>query len=171
MADRLWRRALPIDALRNALSYDAETGELRWKVHRSSNARAGQIAGCHSGRGYLVVAFEGHTYFAHRVAWALHYGDCPEHIDHINGDGTDNRIANLRRCSQTTNNQNMKPRKGASRFKGVTRWNNRGCAYWRARIVVDGREQSLGYFKTEDEAAAAYRDAAARHFGEFARAA
>lgn len=40
---------------------------------------------------------------------------------------------------------------------------------WQARITVNGREISLGYFKTIEEAATAYTQGAKRFFGEYAR--
>jgi hypothetical protein len=44
---------------------------------------------------------------AHRVAWALHYNKWPQHtIDHINRDGTDNRLENIRDVPQCVNNSN-----------------------------------------------------------------
>jgi hypothetical protein len=42
-------------------------------------------------------------------------------------------------------------------------------ARWRAQILVDGRETHLGYHDDEVQAARAYNEAAAKHFGEYAR--
>lgn len=89
-------------------------------------------------------------------------------VDHINGDGLDNRRANLRPATNAENNRNRKKRRdNASGFKGVT-W-HRHSGLWRARIVVDWRERSLGYYTTPEAAALAYDDAARLDFGEFAR--
>lgn len=167
---RKWRAELPVQALREAFAYDPETGNLVRKTKKGPFL-PGTVAGALNGRGYITVGFDFEQYLAHRIVWALHYDTVPEHLDHINGNGLDNRIENLRECTQTTNNQNMKTRsrKMSSQFKGVTRFNQRGYEYWRARIVVDKREISLGYFKTEQEAKAAYDKAAQERFGEFAR--
>jgi hypothetical protein len=43
------------------------------------------------------------------------------------------------------------------------------CGQWRAQIKVCGRQQHLGYFVIERDAAEAYNRAAADAFGEFAR--
>lgn len=89
---------------------------------------------------------------------------CSARIDHVDGDGLNNRRANLRHATHRQNMRNKrKLRKAASAFKGVT-WSRR----WRARIVTDAGRQHLGYFATEQAAACAYDRAARAHFGEFA---
>lgn len=89
-------------------------------------------------------------------------------VDHINGNTLDNRRENLRACTPSQNSMNTRARKGCrSRFKGVcwrTDW--RG---WKARITAGGKVHHLGLFKTEEEAARAYNDAARRLHGQFAR--
>lgn len=89
-----------------------------------------------------------------------------EIVDHINGDTFDNRKANLRICSQSQNMQNSTRRRdNVSGYKGVHP-NGRN---WAAQIKVDGKQIYLGTFKTKEEAARVYNEAAAKHFGEFAR--
>lgn len=86
--------------------------------------------------------------------------------DHRNGDGLDNRRANLREATQRQNVCNQRRQVGASGFKGAT-WFER-LSSWKAQITSQGRNYHLGYFSTADEAARAY-DAAARELhGEFA---
>ncbi len=89
-------------------------------------------------------------------------------VDHENGDGLDNRRANLRVCDHRQNRRNhQRPRKGgASRFHGVGWWKR--DQKWRAKISVDGRTIHLGYFADEEDAARAYDQAAREHFGEYA---
>jgi len=86
-------------------------------------------------------------------------------VDHINGDGLDNRRANLRVATQSQNLQNAKRRANRSGFKGVQRSRVR----WVARIKVAGRSQHLGCFDLVEDAARAYNRAALEHFGQFAR--
>lgn len=88
-------------------------------------------------------------------------------VDHANGNGLDNRRANLRPATPAQNLANARPRGGASSFKGVTWRADR--RQWRARITASGRRHQLGYFKTEVAAALAYDVAARTMFGEFAR--
>ena len=89
-------------------------------------------------------------------------------VDHINGNGLDNRRANLRLCSnpENTRNQGLSIA-NTSGFKGVT-WRRKECC-WRAQIGHDRANIYLGSFPTAIEAALAYDAAARRFFGAFAR--
>lgn len=85
-------------------------------------------------------------------------------VDHINGDGLDNRRSNLRVCTQRENSRN---RRAVHGYRGVS-W-KADIGRWRARIMVDRREISLGAFDTQALAAAAYNEAAIKHHGQFAK--
>ena len=93
-------------------------------------------------------------------------------VDHVNGDGLDNRRCNLRVCTHQENLRNRRPRRDlrgrkrlSSRFVGVCRFR----AKWQAHIGLNGKRTYLGVFETEEAAASAYDAAAREHFGEFAR--
>lgn len=87
-------------------------------------------------------------------------------VDHINGNTLDNRLVNLRNCLKRQNNMNCsKKRKASSKFKGVTKHNEK---WWRARLTFNGKLIQLGLFLNEREAAAAYNTAAVKYFGEYA---
>lgn len=83
-------------------------------------------------------------------------------VDHRNRNGLDNQRANLRVVSDSENQQNKVGKAGStSRFKGVSWDSVRGK--WKAQI----RQENLGRFESEEEAARAY-DARARNlFGDF----
>jgi len=88
-------------------------------------------------------------------------------VDHINGNGLDNRRGNLRICRQGENARNRRHSiKRRSCFKGVAIRADTGK--WRARIMVDRHEINLGCFDTAIDAAAAYNAAALKYFGIFA---
>lgn len=162
------RQSLTAETLRLRLHYNHETGVFT-RLLPSSNAPAGDVAGYENDHGYIVIAVCGAQYLAHRLAWLYMTGEWPpEQIDHRNLIKSDNRWANLRPASPSQNNQNT-PRKSnnSSSHKGVS-WYRAG-AKWRARLVVNKREISLGYFDDFDAAKAAYEAAAIEHFGEFAR--
>lgn len=96
-------------------------------------------------------------------------------IDHRDGDGLNNRRANLRTATDRENsrNRNHKAKGCTSLYKGVY-WNN-NSRKWMARIH-DGklgpnnkaRGRYLGYFFSERIAALVFDKAASESFGEFA---
>lgn len=84
-----------------------------------------------------------------------------QHVDHANGDGLDNRRANLRVCTRSQNCGNSpKWNRTASRFKGVARFRDR----WRSRCAGSGFVVS----ETEEGAARTYDAAARARWGPFA---
>ena len=83
-------------------------------------------------------------------------------VDHKNGDGLDNRRENLRVATHQQNMMNMRRAFGS---KGVCP--TRGGKY-RAYIVKNAKQKSLGVFSTKAEAQTAYNAAAETLFGEFA---
>lgn len=90
-------------------------------------------------------------------------------VDHIDGDGLNNRRANIRHCTRSQNNMNVGLRSdNAIRLKGVCL--DKRVNRWKAEIRCDGKRKFLGYFETPDRAHAAYVAAAADVHGEFARA-
>lgn len=88
-------------------------------------------------------------------------------VDHINGNGLDNRRSNLRLCTATQNVMNAGPKRTWKRFKGVFYARDRQS--WWAQIAVDRRRFFGGYHDTEEAAARAYDRMAVLHHGEFAR--
>jgi hypothetical protein len=88
-------------------------------------------------------------------------------VDHINGNGLDNRRANLRLASRTQNGANARlSQRNTSGFKGVT-WRT-DLNRWQAYIKIGKKREHLGYFITAEAAAAAYDRRAGQVWGEFA---
>lgn len=88
-------------------------------------------------------------------------------VDHINGNGLDNRKNNLREATSRQNKQNMKKiKRNTSGYKGVTWCKDRGK--WAAYIKSESKSMFLGRFKTPTEAHEAYKTKAAELFGEYA---
>lgn len=89
-------------------------------------------------------------------------------VDHVNGNGLDNRRHNLRLCTKSQNQGNrQKHRQSASKFKGV--WWDKSKQKWRAAVRVNGRRIYGGLFLREEDAARRYDELAIEHFGRFAR--
>jgi hypothetical protein len=165
--------AITAERLRELLDYDPETGVFTWRTSRSRNAKAGEEAGynqiAHTGRLYRVIKIDGKSMKAHRLAWLHVHGIIPSgDLDHIDGNGLNNSLSNLRQASRAQNGANRGLNaNNTSGAKGVLRSANK----WRARIVVSGKLKHLGYFRSSADAAEAYAQAAKKYFGEFARTA
>ncbi len=91
------------------LRYEPDTGRLVWLVDRPPRMKAGDEAGCvrNDGR-YRTLVLHQKRYYAHRVIWQLVHGPIADGlcIDHIDGNGLNNRIENLRVVSLATNQRN-----------------------------------------------------------------
>ena len=113
-----------------------------------------------------------YTVKAHRVAWFITYGNLPvDLIDHINGDRSYNRAANLRESCTKTNAQNRKVNTSKTgKYKGSYRCYTNGSKNpWKAAILVEGGSKHLGCYPSEEKAALAYDKAARVHHREFAK--
>jgi hypothetical protein len=89
-------------------------------------------------------------------------------VDHVNGNGLDNRRANLRPATHTQNNANARLRRdNRTGYKGVGQWGGR--LPYVARIRSEGHLHYLGRYATPEDAARAYDVAAVEHFGPYAR--
>jgi len=157
-----------MDELNDLLSYDVETGQFVWKKDRGFKARVNTPAGALGASGYVLMCISGKRYLAHRIAYKMVYGCDPQGIlDHIDGDITNNRIANLRVANSVENQGNSRrPKHNTSGIKGV-HW-HKGDKRWTAQIKKGRSKIWLGGFSTKEEAAAAYEAAAKEHFGDFA---
>jgi hypothetical protein len=159
------------DLVRALLDYDPETGLFRWRQNISRH-RAGAVAGSQSTKGYMEVRYKGKFYLAHRLAFLWMTGRWPNPmVDHINGDGADNRWCNLREASATQNAANRKLAvTNKLGMKGVIAKERGGVVKYEALIKIDGKQKHLGRFNTPQEAHAAYIKAAEQVHGDFAKA-
>ena len=146
--------------------FEYRDGELFWKTKRPS-IRVGDRAGWVSGNGYRNVNVVGKTVGEHRVVFAMHHGYFPYHVDHIDGNITNNRIENLRPATKAQNSMNCKLHKSnKSGVKGVY-WNKLRNT-WNAQLESKGKKIHVGVFKTIEEASKAMVDARNKFHGEFA---
>lgn len=156
--------------LQSILRYDPETGV--WtRIEARGGARIGDVAGNPDSGGYTQITIDGVIYMAHRLAWFYMTGEWPpRRIDHEDTDQANNRWVNLRLATRRQNAANAKVSK-ANRLgvKGVTRVKSKSLPF-RARIYVNKRLVTIGYYATPEEANAAYFKRAQQAHGEFARA-
>lgn len=92
------------------ISYDPETGVLTWikPVSKYSHITIGNEWGALRPDGYRVGSFRCVSYLVHRVIWFLQTGEDPGELmpDHLNGERSDNRWANLYLKDQSGQNRN-----------------------------------------------------------------
>lgn len=148
-------------------SYDAATGLLTWKVRRGSRMPGHRAGTPHpnkrDGKCYLDVMVDNQTLKVHRVIWLMLHGVIPEQIDHIDGNGSNNRIENLRAVTRYENQQNKRRlRSNKSGCSGV--YLDRRTTTWKCQINHRGKRIYLGRFKTLENAVNARREAE-RQFG------
>ncbi len=138
----------------------------------SGGEKAGTCAGwvntVSRGKKYIRLNVCGKQIYLHQAIFIYHHGYLPKFIDHTNGDSFDNRIENLRETNQSLNTGNSKLSKAnTSGYKGVV-W-RKDTKKWMAQIVKDRKRYGLGSFNNIEDAANAYKIAAEKFFGEFAR--
>jgi hypothetical protein len=159
------------------LDYNPNTGEFRWKEPGTNRVKVGTIAGHVGVEGYrrITIARGGgkqKRVMAHRIAWLIVHGEWPvAFVDHIDGNKTNNRIDNLRLATRSQNRMNTPIRAdNTTGHKGVfiSKNPNRAKKYV-AQIAVDGKQRTIGYFLTLDEAVAARTAAVAVLHGKFGR--
>jgi len=179
-------KSLPsVDLLRQLFRYESETGKLYWRKRtpemfaysknplRTANHFNGNFANKEAGsidnKGYVIVGFCKTYIKAHRIIWVIENGKDPEnHIDHINGIKSDNRICNLR---EATNSQNIAAGKvGKISHTGITGvYYRKDVGKFTASFRKDKKLKHLGYFETIQEAEECYQTAFKKAFGEYAR--
>lgn len=137
------------------LGYCPDCGNVFWRVGRGNQyTYPGKIVDTVTTFGYLSVKAIGFEYKAHRIAWRLHTGSWPkDKIDHIDGNRTNNRILNLRESTERENSQNKRVHR-EGHLAGTSYCKRRKLykSYYRIR----SKQFFIGYFKTKEEANAAY---------------
>lgn len=103
-------------------------------------------------------------FYAHRLAYALHYGRSPTSpLDHRNGIRIDNRIVNIREATSLENAGNITS--VGENKRGVTQHSS---GKWISQISRRNKNIYLGSYATEAEAHAAFTGAATALRSEFA---
>jgi len=140
-------------------------GKLLWQVNRG-RVHIGDEAGAVIPNGRLYLQVDGKKHLVHRVIWFLHYGECPQFLDHIDGNPLNNRIENLRPATKAQNAMNRKVMSNnVTGVKGVYPHGKKFVA----SICIDGKNNYLDTFATPELAQTAYIAQAKHHFKEYAR--
>lgn len=115
---------------------------------------------------YVFTRIDGNSTGLHRLIMQQGYKSGLV-VDHINGDTYNNLRINLRVCTQGQNicNQTLNSN-NTSNYKGV--WFRKDTKKWQAEIKINKDKKSLGSYRTPEQAAQAYNNAAIKYHGEFA---
>lgn len=115
------------------------------------------------GKNYCYINVDGNSILLHRYLWEKHNGKIPKDnvIDHINGDGMDCRLENLRLASALENSYNL------SRPNKITGVNPYSKDRYSARIMSNGKDYNLGIYDNIKDAVNARIEAERKYFGAF----
>lgn len=147
--------------LRRMLEYSPEKGRFTWLESRRKVAK-GDVAGCASTRGdgktYRFIGVKGALYLEHRLAWLYQTGSWPVQIDHIDGNGENNKWSNLRNVSPKQNQQNKRLQSNNTSGATGVRW-RKNERTWEAYIKDNQRYLYLGCFRNFERAVQARLEA------------
>jgi len=151
--------------IKNHLEYD--NGELYWKDRIGRGKRFNdRKAGWYDNKGYKRVCVKGRDIPAHRIVFFIHHGYWPNYTDHINRIKHDNRIENLRECTNAQNLWNASSTNNKSKYGRGVSWHKEKKKYV-ARIRINCKTIHLGYFDDSDLAQLVASEARDKYYGEF----
>jgi hypothetical protein len=157
-----------LDLLRALFVLDMASGKLFERGNRNARAKEGkEVGGIPDRHGYRTCQIEGEKYYVHRIVWKMAYGIDPPILNHRDLHKALNQLDNLRPTNKTLSSA-ASPR-APTYGRGVAHDPRNKKHPWLARISVQKRRITIGWFSTLQAARDAYDEAAIRHFGEFAR--
>lgn len=124
--------------------FEYRDGHLYWKKLSSSLSRAkvGSKAGALATHGYWRIKFDGVTYMAHKLIYAMHNGGvCPDYIDHIDGNKSNNKLENLRPATIAQNAQNVGLHKNSTTGVKNVSWSP-SKNKWKVLVSANGKRKS-----------------------------
>lgn len=125
------------------------------------NDETGRILKQHQdGNGYGFVRLSRKSIKVHRLV-AIAFCEQPEgchEVDHMDRHKANNHALNLRWVTRGQNMRNKRKRTNcSSQLPGLFFYKRDN--HWRAQLSVNGKQELLGHFNTEEEAHAAWRQA------------
>lgn len=163
---------LTVDYLKSIMIPDDDIGGFIRLVDRPGNRIKGKRVGTkfkskNSNTYYRRITINNISYLEHRLMWFYCYGEWPTGVlDHIDLDGTNNRITNLRLATGTLNNINRKPPKtNKSGYKGIRR-----TKYGTWEVVIKSKYYiHRSTHTTLEQAIKTHKEKSEELFGEFMR--
>lgn len=140
--------------VRKCFDYSPETGVLTRVATletRGRKPKGRRVHVAHGGKKYYKHGVFNLNVYEHRIIWIWMTGEQPDTIDHIDGNGLNNKWSNLRSVKFSDNGKNQKKHlTNTSGYAGVSYRKDSGK--WRARLMVDGKSISFGAFPTAEAA-------------------
>lgn len=151
------------ERLKQLLHYDPDTG-IFTRIESNRVDRLGKQAGSCNTKGHIQIRLDGTLYVAHRLVWLYMTGEFPiNQLDHIDGDKTNNKIANLREATNKQNQENVPLQvNNTSGYRGVSF--DKRLKKFRAYVCHNRQQITLGFFITAELAAAAAKKARDQFF-------
>lgn len=153
--------------LKEIFDYDPQTGDVfykprprrffktdfyfkRWNTIYSGR-KARTIGASGGTKDYFYASVNQRHVACHRIAFAVMTGKLPDMVDHIDGNGLNNKWSNLRKANRSANQKNMKLMKNnKSGVSGVSY--SKGYKGWVAIIYHKNERIPLGCSKDKFEA-------------------
>lgn len=133
------------------------------------NRTSGTLLGCSQKNGYVIGMINKKFFYLHRLIYLWHHGYMPKTVDHIDGNPGNNKIENLRACTQSQNLCNKtKQINNSSGHKNVY-WANHHQR-WIATVNYKGKKHTFGSFKNLEDAVLAAQVGREKIHGQFAKA-
>lgn len=162
--------------LKNLVDYDADTGIITWKTRVGNDhgtnifnaQRASKAAGCdHPDLSHISILIQNRRYPIHRIVWKWMTGeDHQGPIDHISGDGKDNRWLNLRVATDSQNQHNRGSQSNnKSGVKGV--FYNNATKGWYGQVSLNRKNHRTLKCQTKEEARTLVRELRNKLHGSF----
>lgn len=137
-----------------AVDPESPSGLSRIKASYHEGSQQGKIghcgwAACLYGKQYWKVKFRNKGVMVHRIIWSLLNGEIPDNfvIDHLDGDGLNNKLDNIRLVSKAKNAVNKsKSKANTSGQTGVFRFREGTLTGWRVILTIDSDKVSKRFY-------------------------